>query len=674
MKRNNIFKVIILCLMLVCLASCGEEKVEVHIHEWSSWETLKNATCSEEGLKSRHCLGCEKTDDIVLNLAAHSFDNGKIITEASCETAGVIEFTCSNCDKVVKQEIPILEHSVELISGKAATCYNDGLTDGEKCKVCDKVLKEQQVIKALGHAWEELIVTTKATCSSEGKAQSTCSICKSTKTFVVDKLVHNIEYINRMDPDCINKGSTGNGYCLDCKEIVKKTSDLLPLGHNYVNGKCVRCHDQESKDGMKFKLVNGKYYLADAGSKVTSVFTVPLMYNNEYVVGILDGAFDKAIVTHIIQITSIVTDIEVGAFDNCEFLFDIVIEEDNPAYYVKNSCLIEKGTNVLIAGAADGNIPEGVVKIEKGAFRNRIGLVDINLPKSVKEIGEGAFNGCGNIMTITVDPLNEVYYSQDDCLLLKENNLLLLGCQSSIISEGIEVIGPGAFDNCSELTEIKLPSTLTTIMPGAFTNCPLVTSLYISSNVTELTGAFEGMISLSNISVSENNPKYTVVDGCLVEKKTNRLVLADKRGIIPEGIEIIGYGAFAGNEGIFKLELPESVKVIEERAFANCINLEEVVFNKNVTSIPDSCFEGCEYLEFIEIPRHITSIGKKAFKGCVRFERLEIRNTMKYVGEDAFDECIRLYIVCEAKEQPDTWDKNWNPDNRDVLWGHYVVD
>jgi hypothetical protein len=211
-------------------------------------------------------------------------------------------------------------------------------------------------------------------------------------------------------------------------------------------------------------------------------------------------------------------------------------------------------------------------------------------------------------------------------------------------------------------------------MPGAFSNCQLVTSLYISENVTELTGAFEAMISLSNISVSPNNPKYTVVDGCLVEKKTNKLVLADKRGIIPEGIEIIGEGAFAGNEGLFTLEFPESVKEIEARAFANCINLETVIFNKNITAIPDSCFEGCEYLEFIEIPRHITSIGEKAFKGCVRFERLEIRDTMKYVGEAAFDNCIRLYIVCEAKAQPDTWDKNWNPDNRDVLWGHYVVD
>lgn len=674
MKKNQIFRIIVLCLMLLCLTSCGEKEEPVHIHEWSEWETVKTATCCVEGLKSRHCLGCEETDDVVLNCVAHSFDSGKVVAEATCKNEGSMEFKCTTCQKVVKQVIPTLEHNVEVLKGYAATCYNDGLTDGSKCKVCDTILTEQKVIKATGHAWEELIVTTKATCQNAGKAQSTCSLCKAAKTFDVDKLPHNIEYINRIDPDCVNKGLTGSGYCLDCKEIVKTNSELLALGHNFVDGACARCHEKESEDGMKFKLVNGKYYLADAGNKPSATVTIPLMYNNEYVVGILDGAFDKAIITHIIEINSNITDIQVGAFDNCQFLFDVFVEADNPTYYVKNSCLIDRETKILIAGAANGNIPNGIVEIAAGAFQNRIGLMDIVIPQSVKKIADGAFRGCENVSEITVDPLNEVYYSQNDCLLSKESNVLLLGCQNSIISEGVEVIASGAFDNCTDLTEIKLPSTVKTIMPGAFSNCQLVTSLYISENVTELTGAFEAMISLSNISVSPNNPKYTVVDGCLVEKKTNKLVLADKRGIIPEGIEIIGEGAFAGNEGLFTLEFPESVKEIEARAFANCINLETVIFNKNITAIPDSCFEGCEYLEFIEIPRHITSIGEKAFKGCVRFERLELRDTMKYVGEAAFDNCIRLYIVCEAKAQPDTWDKNWNPDNRDVLWGHYVVD
>ena len=659
--------------MLICLTSCGDE-VEEHVHEWDDWKIEKNATCKEEGLKVRKCIGCDEKEEIVLNLVAHTFNDGKVVEEATCEKEGKITFECSVCLKNVEQIIPTLEHVIEVVPGKAADCYNDGLTDGKYCTLCEKVVVEQTVIKALGHAWGEAKVTKKATCQQTGEEKVTCTVCNSTKVFISEKLPHNIEYINRTEPECLAKGKTGTAYCKDCEKTIKSSSELLALGHNFVNGKCVRCHEQEPENGMKFKLINGKYYLADAGELPEAFFTVPLMYNNEYVVGILDGAFDNAIVTNIIELRSTITEIETGAFENCRFLFDIIIEADNPVYYVKNGCLIERETNVLIAGAANGNIPNGIVSIETGAFKNRVGLVEIILPASVESIAEDAFIGCSTLMTIEVNPLNEIYYSQDDCLLLKENNLLLLGCQESIISEGIEVIGTGAFDNCSEITKITLPNSIKTIMPGAFTNCQLVTSLHIPENLTELTGAFEGMISLKEITVSPNNPKYTVVEGCLVEKNTNKLVLADKRGIIPEGTKIIGTGAFAGNEELVSVVLPDSVVELEPRAFANCVNLESFEFNSSITTIPDGCFEGCEYLEFIEVPRYITSIGKEAFKGCIRFERLELRDTMKYVGEAAFDNCNRLYIVCEAKVQPDTWDPNWNPDNRAVLWGHYIVD
>lgn len=674
MKNNVILKVIVLLIMMFCLTSCDEPVEEIHIHEWSAWKIEKAATCKEEGLKVRSCIGCDQKDEVILNLTAHTFDAGKIVKEATCKEEGKMEFKCSECDKNAEQIIPTLEHESVVVLGKNADCYNDGLTDGAYCKLCNEVLVEQVVIKALGHAWGEPKVSKKATCTEEGTEKVACTICGSSKTFTTKKLSHDIEYINVTEPTCLGGGRSGSAYCHMCDEIVESSRDVLPLGHNFVGGSCVRCHEKESKDGMKFKLVNGKYYLASAGEVVPGTFNVPLMYNNEYVVGILKGAFDNAFATHVIGLTEMITDIETGAFDNCRFLFDIVVDAKNPAYYVKNSCLIDRTTKELLVGAANGEIPEGVVAINKGAFKNRIGLVSIDIAASVEKIADDAFVGCENLMTILVDSENEVYYSQDECLLLKENNLLLLGCQESIISEGIEVIGTEAFANCSSLMEINLPSTITTIMPGAFTNCQFVTSLYISENVTELTGAFEGLISLSKITVSEKNAKYTIIDGCLVEKKTNKLVLADNRGIIPEGIEIIGTGAFAGNEGLIKLELPESVKEIEPRAFANCVNLEEVVFNKNITAIPDECFSGCEYLEFIKIPKHITSIGAKAFKGCVRFERLELYDTMKYVGEGAFDNCNRLYIVCEAKKQPDTWHKNWNPDDRAVLWGHYVVD
>ena len=56
--------------------------------------------------------------------------------------------TCSICGKT---EGAALGHVEETISGKAATCTEDGLTDGKKCEDCDTIVVEQQVIPALGH-------------------------------------------------------------------------------------------------------------------------------------------------------------------------------------------------------------------------------------------------------------------------------------------------------------------------------------------------------------------------------------------------------------------------------------------------------------------------------------------------------------------------------------------
>lgn len=67
-------------------------------------------------------------------------------------------------------------HISEPVSGTAATCTEDGLTDGTRCKICHTLLQEQTVIPATGHEYTSKI-TTPATSLTAGVMTYTCSKC-----------------------------------------------------------------------------------------------------------------------------------------------------------------------------------------------------------------------------------------------------------------------------------------------------------------------------------------------------------------------------------------------------------------------------------------------------------------------------------------------------------------
>jgi hypothetical protein len=241
------------------------------------------------------------------------------------------------------------------------------------------------------------------------------------------------------------------------------------------------------------------------------------------------------------------------------------------------------------------------------------------------------------------------------------------------LPKSLEYIGYGAFAGCELLTEIKIPTSVTTIMPGAFSGCNFVTKLEISASVTELTGAFEGLKNLTTIVIDENNPRYTVVDNCIMEKKTNTLVLSNSNAVIPEGTVIIGEGAFAGNTNITSIVIPETVTTIGARAFADCVALESLTLSKGVVTIEKEAFANCIKLESFIIPRTITTIGDFAFEGCEKIVRLDIPTSVTTIGEGAFKGC-KLVIICgEAKEKPNGWHANYNPDGRPEFWNIYIM-
>lgn len=92
-----------------------------------------------------------------INQLMCTHENGVYQTEyvaATCTEDGMTEGTkCVDCDAwITKGDVlKATGHKEVIIEGKAATCLTDGLTDGKECATCGDVLKEQKTIKATGH-------------------------------------------------------------------------------------------------------------------------------------------------------------------------------------------------------------------------------------------------------------------------------------------------------------------------------------------------------------------------------------------------------------------------------------------------------------------------------------------------------------------------------------------
>lgn len=133
-------------------------------------------------------------------------------------------------------------------------------------------------------------------------------------------------------------------------------------------------------------------------------------------------------------------------------------------------------------------VPAGVTTIGSGAFSGCSGLSGISIPASTSSIATDAFSGCSALTTINVAGGNGTYASDGGCLYNASYTKLLICPQakSSIaLNSAIKIIGGGAFNGCSRITSLTVPSGATTIESGAFSNSG-ITAVTIPKSVTSI--------------------------------------------------------------------------------------------------------------------------------------------------------------------------------------------
>jgi len=173
-----------------------------------------------------------------------------------------------------------------------------------------------------------------------------------------------------------------------------------------------------------------------------------------------------------------------------------------------------------------------------------------------------------------------------------------LSIPSELDGYAVTGIGRWAFSECSDLTGVTIPDSVTSIGVNPFAFCPL----------------------LLNINVSSNSLAYEQMDGVLFDKQRKMLISypGGREGAytIPEGILIIGESAFQDCSGLTKVTIPDSVTSIRDFAFSSCQGLTSVTIPDSVTSIALRAFSYCSGLVSVTIPVSVTSIGENPFVQC----------------------------------------------------------
>lgn len=424
-----------------------------------------------------------------------------------------------------------------------------------------------------------------------------------------------------------------------------------------------------SVNGKEYKVTSIRDWAFFWCTDITSV-TIP-----NSVISIGESAFHGCRGLNSIIIPNSVKTIAEGTFWGCSGLTAVTIP--NSVEVIAGS-VFEK-----CSGLVSVTIPNSVTSIEYAAFSGCSSLTSITIPNSVTSIQAGAFYDCGGLTSITVEEGNQNYDSRNNCnaIINTKTNVLITGCNNTVIPNNVTCIEENAFNGCTGLTSVTIPNSVTSIGRNAFEGCSSLTSIIIPNSVTSIGNyAFSGCSGLTSIIVESGNSVYDSRNNCnaLIHTATNKLIKGCENTVIPNTVTTIEEGAFDRCYGLNSITIPNSVESIGVGTFAGCNSLTSIIVESgntvfdsrdncnaiihtasheliagckntvipnSVTSIGVGAFSGCRDLTSITIPNSVTSIGLGAFAGCNSLTSVNFGNSLTTIGSSAFFTCDGLTSV-----------------------------
>lgn len=246
-----------------------------------------------------------------------------------------------------------------------------------------------------------------------------------------------------------------------------------------------------------------------------------------------------------------------------------------------------------------------VTQIGKYAFYECTSLKTLKMPISATYT-DMTFYGCLNIESITYTPGNgsnfrfsDFVYDYTKYYPTRQSNASL---KELVFEDGITEIPDRLASYCSKITELNLPSTITSIGAYAFYECSSLKTLKMP--MSALYGnAFDECGNIASIT-------YTPGDGSVINHHES--INAQYRN------------------GLTELVLEEGITRIPKRFAEGCSLITEIDLPSTITYIDDEAFEGCTGLTAINLPESLEFIGSSAFRDCSSVKTLKIPISAAY--------------------------------------------
>ena len=249
----------------------------------------------------------------------------------------------------------------------------------------------------------------------------------------------------------------------------------------------------------------------------------------------------------------------------------------------------------------------------------------------VKLIGQSAFNYCTALKQVTIP---------SSIQWIDGYSFMNTGLESLTIPESVEFIGNSAFAGCQKLEQVDIKG-VRQIDNMAFSRCNKLVSITLPANCDSISPiAFQSSTSLKEILFAEGNQTYSSHDGIVYTKDGSGLLIypagAGLEFDIPEGTDSIGERAFYQGS-IQYVTFPQSLRKIGQEAFYSCNGMDEVTIDGGVEEIGDGAFRFCGQLELLTIGDQVRTIGPRAFDMCMKLKEVTIPDGVTSLGEWAFD-------------------------------------